>query len=92
MHLSAGCFSSAICLIGGLFPSEQPARVKAQPCARRIIGWLRSDDSRLQYLYELFDDLKIRFNGNMFDQDLDTERRLIQAHPPQQTDSFSRWP
>ena len=34
-------------------------------------------DSQLQYLYELFDDLKVRFNGNMFDQDLDTERRLI---------------
>ena len=32
---------------------------------------------RLQYIYELFNDLKVRFNGNMFDQDLDTERRLI---------------
>jgi len=36
-----------------------------------------SYDSRLQYLYGLFNDLKNRFNGNMFDQDLDTERRLI---------------
>ena len=36
-----------------------------------------SCDSRLQYLYGLFDDLKVRFNGNMFDQDLDTERSLI---------------
>ena len=36
-----------------------------------------SYDSRLQLLYGLFDDLKNRFNGNMFDQDLDTERRII---------------
>ena len=39
----------------------------------------RSHASRIKYLYdELFSDLKERFNGNMFDQDLDAEKRLIQ--------------
>lgn len=37
----------------------------------------RSHASRINYLYELFGDLRDRFNGNMFDQDLDAERRLI---------------
>ena len=41
----------------------------------------RSHGSRIKFLYdELFDDLKDRFNGNMFDQDLDVERDLIR--PP----------
>lgn len=36
-------------------------------------------ESRKAYLYdELFSDLKNRFNGNMFDQDLDAEKTLIQ--------------
>ncbi len=35
---------------------------------------MNSDDSRADYLYELFHDLKHKFNGNMFDQDLDAER------------------
>jgi hypothetical protein len=33
--------------------------------------------SRLTYLYDLFSDLKTRFNGNMFDQDLENEKTLI---------------
>jgi len=36
-----------------------------------------SFESRLSYLYDLFSDLKIRFNGNMFDQDLENEKTLI---------------
>ncbi|MFH2058838.1 MAG: N-6 DNA methylase [Pseudomonadota bacterium] len=34
-------------------------------------------ESRLSYLYDLFNDLKTRFNGNMFDQDLENEKTLI---------------
>ncbi|MDZ7665095.1 MAG: hypothetical protein U5K27_07165 [Desulfotignum sp.] len=34
-------------------------------------------ESRLTYLYDLFSDLKTRFNGNMFDQDLENEKTLI---------------
>lgn len=37
----------------------------------------RRDGERIDYLYDIFMDLKARFNGNMFDQDLDTERHLI---------------
>ncbi len=37
----------------------------------------QSYDSQISYLYGLFDELKNRFNGNMFDQDLKAERRLI---------------
>ncbi len=37
----------------------------------------RSDDERIDYLYNVFSDLKERFNGNMFDQDLDAEKLLI---------------
>lgn len=37
-------------------------------------------ESRVNFLYELFHDLKDQFNGNMFDQDLDAERILIR--PP----------
>ena len=36
-----------------------------------------SFESRLSYLYDLFSDLKLRFNGNMFDQDLENEKKLI---------------
>ncbi|MBA4368852.1 MAG: hypothetical protein C0403_14590 [Desulfobacterium sp.] len=37
-----------------------------------------SFDFQLTYLYDLFKDLKIRFNGNMFDQDLEHEKEFIQ--------------
>ena len=40
----------------------------------------RSHGLRIKFLYEFFDDLKDRFNGNMFDQDLDVERGFIR--PP----------
>ena len=38
-----------------------------------------SYEEQVNYLYGLFNHLKIRFNGNMFDQDLNTEKSLIQA-------------
>jgi len=34
---------------------------------------------QLEFLYDLFKDLKNKFNGNMFDQDLENEKKLI--HP-----------
>ncbi len=37
----------------------------------------RSDNERIDYLYDIFSDLKEQFNGNMFDQDLDAEKLLI---------------
>ena len=37
----------------------------------------RSDYERIDFLYEIFSDLKERFNGNMFDQNLDAEKLLI---------------
>lgn len=40
----------------------------------------RSYESRVNYLYGLFRDLKDRFNGNMFDQDLIKEQRLIRPY------------
>lgn len=40
-----------------------------------------SHDERVSYLYdELFRDLKEQFNGNMFDQDLNAEKQLIQPY------------
>ena len=36
-------------------------------------------DSRIYYLYKLFGDLKERFNGNMFDQDLEEEEKRIRS-------------
>ena len=36
-----------------------------------------TDKERIDYLYEIFWDLKEKFNGNMFDQDLDAEKHLI---------------
>ncbi len=36
-----------------------------------------AEKDRIDYLYEIFADLKERFNGNMFDQDLNAERQLI---------------
>lgn len=39
-----------------------------------------SPGMQIEYLYELFETLKDRFNGNMFDQDLDAEKDLIRPH------------
>ncbi|RZB36772.1 MAG: hypothetical protein SRB2_01851 [Desulfobacteraceae bacterium Eth-SRB2] len=42
---------------------------------------MRAYESQTTYLYDdLFSDLKDRFNGNMFDQDLDAEKRRIQPN------------
>ena len=39
------------------------------------------DQSRIEFLYTLFADLKCRFNGNMFDQDIEAERhRMSGSH------------
>lgn len=35
------------------------------------------DNQRIDYLYDIFAELKEQFNGNMFDQDLDTEKPSI---------------
>lgn len=56
------------------------ARAQGQDAAMllaELLDGYNSYESQLRFLYGLFDDLKVRFNGNMFDQDLDTERRLI---------------
>ncbi len=45
-----------------------------------ILEQKRTHKSRLNFLYELFNDLKEKFNGNMFDQDLETEKRLIRSN------------
>ena len=37
----------------------------------------RPDDERIDYLYDIFSNLKEQFNGNMFDQDLNAEKLLI---------------
>jgi hypothetical protein len=50
-------------------------------CATALLARRLENDSfdvRLSALYELFSDLKTKFNGNMFDQDLETEKKLIQ--------------
>ena len=41
----------------------------------------RQQSERVNYLYDLFNDLKEKFNGNMFDQDLDAEERFAQNDP-----------
>lgn len=42
---------------------------------------LLDDQSRMEFLYTLFADLKCRFNGNMFDQDIEAERhRMSGSH------------
>lgn len=50
-------------------------------CATVLLARRLENDSfdvRLSALYELFSDLKTKFNGNMFDQDLENEKKLIQ--------------
>ena len=39
-----------------------------------------SPASRIAYLYGIFNELKNKFNGNMFDQDLETEQDLIKSN------------
>ncbi len=58
--------------IGAPAPGQSAAMLLAE-----LLDSCNSDASRLQYLYGLFNDLKNRFNGNMFDQDLNAERSLI---------------
>lgn len=38
-----------------------------------------SHGERIDHLYGIFNDLKVRFNGNMFDQDLHAEKHLIRS-------------
>ena len=40
----------------------------------------KSHNSRLNFLYGLFNELKDKFNGNMFDQDLKAEKLLIRSN------------
>lgn len=40
----------------------------------------RPPDLQIDYLYELFENLRDRFNGNMFDQDLGAEKEQIRPH------------
>ena len=40
----------------------------------------RSPGSQIGFLYDLFENLKDRFNGNMFDQDLESEKNIIRPH------------
>jgi len=61
-----------IVTIGAPAPGQSAAMLLAE-----LLDGYNSCDSQFRFLYGLFNDLKVRFNGNMFDQDLDTERRLI---------------
>jgi len=47
----------------------------------------RSDDSRLAYLYRCFADVKEQFDGNMFDQNIDLEKKRLRPHL-KKTDAF----
>lgn len=58
--------------IGEPEQGETPTRLLAGELARR------EKEERIEYLYGLFEELKDRFNGNMFDRDLAAEKARIQ--------------
>jgi len=60
-----------------IVPLEEPAKgLTATMQLAQKLDHL-SPGSQVEYIYKLFHDLKNRFNGNMFDQDLEAERHLI---------------
>nr|VFK56927.1 MAG: N-6 DNA Methylase [Candidatus Kentron sp. TC] len=62
----------------------------------------REEGAGIDYLYGLFEDIRERFNGNMFERDLDTEKERIRGHLGElslvlgggeiKTGQFSLWP
>nr|VFK21669.1 MAG: Methyltransferase domain-containing protein [Candidatus Kentron sp. LFY] len=49
------------------------------PLARELSGRV-DDDARIDYLYGIFERLRERFNGNMFDRDPDAEKQRIRPY------------
>lgn len=62
----------------GIVFIEEPGRGRTGTMLLAALLDKISNAERINYLYGLFDSLKDRFNGNMFDQDLDAEKHLIQ--------------
>jgi hypothetical protein len=62
-----------------IYPITQPdnTRTGTVRFAKRLEE--RTGDEKIDFLYSIFSELKEHFNGNMFDQDLDAERRVIQT-------------
>nr|VFJ72585.1 MAG: N-6 DNA Methylase [Candidatus Kentron sp. FW] len=68
----------------------------------RELSRREDNDARMDYLYRLFEELRKRFNGNMFDRDLDAEKRRIRPHMEKlslflgghevRTGQLSQWP
>ena len=63
----------------GIISIEKPNKGRTGTMLLAELFAKKSHAERINDLYGLFDDLKERFNGNMFDQDLDAERRLIRS-------------
>ena len=62
----------------GIVSIEEPGRGQTGTMLLAALLEKISNAERINYLYGLFDNLKDRFNGNMFDQDLDAEKHVIQ--------------
>nr|VFK37783.1 MAG: Methyltransferase domain-containing protein [Candidatus Kentron sp. SD]VFK42454.1 MAG: Methyltransferase domain-containing protein [Candidatus Kentron sp. SD] len=65
----------------GIVPIDGPDQ--SGTATTRFAGELarrEDDDARIDYLYEIFEGLRERFNGNMFDRDLDAEKQRIRPH------------
>jgi len=62
----------------GIVSIEEPGRGRTGTTVLAALLEKISNAERINYLYGLFDNLKDRFNGNMFDQNLDAEKHLIQ--------------
>lgn len=62
----------------GIISIGQPGQKPAGTMLQASILERQTHESRISFLYQLFQDLKGTFNGNMFDQDLEAERILVQ--------------
>jgi len=62
----------------GIYPIGTPAKDRTGTMLLAdILAKLSSPEGKINYLYGLFSDLKEKFNGNMFDHDLEEEKRKI---------------
>lgn len=63
----------------GIVSIKEPVRGRTGTMLLAALLEKISNAEQINYLYGLFDNLKDRFNGNMFDQDLDAEKHLIKS-------------
>ena len=72
----------------GIVSVGQPSEKSSGTVLSDSISLRRTHESQTNFLYDLFQDLKGKFNGNMFDQDLEAERLLIRPSHIQKLNLF----